>query len=323
MGGGGAVFALLCAAALGLTQCGPSSIIFGGSDPINLSSPLTIGATGGGWTYEEDELGGVFVIHDEAEVTVKGSTVNVALPPYNNASRIRIEAGAEATVTLQNVTIDLGQAYVMDVWDDPVGPRPNPIELERGASLTLVLAGTNTLTAGFGGAGIRAPVETTLTITGADEGAVLNVTGGVYGAGVGGGLYEDGGTITVSSGKIYAAGNWMSAGIGGGCEGAGGIISITGGYVEATGGDSGAGIGGGSGGAGGTIRINHPSGTSSGIAKSDLSGLYYEDVGRGATVGPGCWGSDTGSFNSVPRGWPGSNTDDGFTYVWWEGEVGE
>ena len=58
------------------------------------------------------------------------------------------------------------------------------------------------------------------------------------------------------TGTLITNGGSNQAGIGGGSFGAGGTITINGGAVTANGGSSGAGIGGGSFGAGGTITIN-------------------------------------------------------------------
>lgn len=59
------------------------------------------------------------------------------------------------------------------------------ISLVNGATLHLTVNGTNTLTAGYGGAGIAVPAGCTLEITAASNGT-LNATGGKsYGGGAG------------------------------------------------------------------------------------------------------------------------------------------
>ncbi|MBQ7169402.1 MAG: hypothetical protein IJR63_05825, partial [Synergistaceae bacterium] len=59
------------------------------------------------------------------------------------------------------------------------------ISLMNGAKLHLTVSGTNTLKAGYGGAGIAVPDGTTLEITAASTGT-LNATGGRnYGGGAG------------------------------------------------------------------------------------------------------------------------------------------
>ncbi len=74
-------------------------------------------------------------------------------------------------------------------------------------------------------------------------------------AGIGGGNYSAGGTVTIYGGTVEAHGGGGGAGIGGGCEGSGGEVTIYGGAVEAHGGDDAAGIGGGNGDRGGTVTI--------------------------------------------------------------------
>ena len=92
----------------------------------------------------------------------------------------------------------------------------------------------------------------TITINGGE----INATGGIGGAGIGGGskINVSGGTITINGGEITANGGDNGAGIGGGSASSGGIITINGGTIATTGGNLGAGIG--SLGAGGTIEIN-------------------------------------------------------------------
>ena len=88
----------------------------------------------------------------------------------------------------------------------------------------------------------------------------LTVTGGSYGAGIGGRNGDRNGSscgnITINGGSVAATGGDEAAGIGGGVFGSGGNITINGGNVTATGGDEATGIGGGQGGSGGNITIN-------------------------------------------------------------------
>lgn len=88
----------------------------------------------------------------------------------------------------------------------------------------------------------------------------LTVTGGGYGAGIGGRNGDRNGSscgnITIHGGSVAATGGDEAAGIGGGVFGSGGNITINGGNVTATGGENAAGIGGGQGGSGGNITIN-------------------------------------------------------------------
>ena len=88
----------------------------------------------------------------------------------------------------------------------------------------------------------------------------LTVTGGSYGAGIGGRNGDRNGSscgnITINGGSVAATGGDEAAGIGGGVFGSGGKITINGGNVTATSGNEAAGIGGGAHGSGGNITIN-------------------------------------------------------------------
>ncbi|TCP00346.1 S-layer family protein [Flavonifractor plautii DSM 6740] len=88
----------------------------------------------------------------------------------------------------------------------------------------------------------------------------LTVTGGSYGAGIGGRNGDRNGSscgnITIHGGSVAATSGDEAAGIGGGVFGSGGNITINGGNVTASGGENAAGIGGGQGGSGGNITIN-------------------------------------------------------------------
>jgi len=256
---GGAAITLLCALALG--ACDPGSIIFGSSDPINLSSPQTAGAAGGGWTYEEDELGGVFVIHDQAAVTISGSTTS---------NRILVEAGS-ATITLKNAGVIL----------DADGACP--IGLSDGSTLEIRLAGTSRLTAGIGAAAIHVPEGRALTISGAGESGTLFARGGLNpspwirdtttgAAGIGGGSNESAGIIRIERRIVNSTG--------GGIWGSGGNITISGGIVAAFGEDGSAGIGGGRGGEGGRIEIK-------GGEAEAVGGLFAAGIGEGLTAQAG------------------------------------
>ena len=157
--------------------------------------------------------------------------------------------------------------------------------LGTNACVSLSLAGTSTLASGSGHAGLEIAEGGTLSITNAlgDEAGALTVTGGDYGAGIGGGDYADGGTVTLNGGQVTAIGGLGAAGIGGGYYGYGGTIEITGGTVTATGGmEGGAGIGGGFYGDGGTIKIS--GGTVFAINDDYGAGIGGGDCGDGGTV---------------------------------------
>lgn len=59
-------------------------------------------------------------------------------------------------------------------------------------------------------------------------------------AGIGGGYWENAGTITINGGKVTATGESFAAGIGGGNKASGGMITINGGNITANGGKYGA-----------------------------------------------------------------------------------
>jgi hypothetical protein len=180
---------------------------------------------------------------------------------------ITIDSGVVAAIRLENVNIDVSNtanACAFNMLD---------------ATVTLRLAGTNTLKSGESRTGLQVSEGATLTITstGGDGSTLgtLNATGGNRGAGIGGGYNGSGGDITISGGTINATGGLNGAGIGGSYEGNGGDITISGGTINATGGNNGGGIGcGGLGNSGGNITIS--GGTVIAI------GTYY-----GAAIGGG------------------------------------
>ena len=119
----------------------------------------------------------------------------------------------------------------------------------------------------------------------------MTATGGIYGAGIGGGYggyggYGNGKNITITDGTVTATGGIHGAGIGGGDSGIGENITITDGTVTATGGIYGAGIGGGKESSGSNVTV---SGAAQVTATAGKSNGYY---GAGATIGSG--GNETG-----------------------------
>ena len=89
---------------------------------------------------------------------------------------------------------------------------------------------------------------TTLTINAETAGTgKLTAKGGGFAAGIGTGVNQTGGNITINGGTVTATGGEWGAGIGTGSayfdNNKCGVITIKGGTVNATGGDSGAGIG--------------------------------------------------------------------------------
>ncbi|GAB6394377.1 MAG: Ig domain-containing protein [Bacteroidales bacterium] len=186
---------------------------------------------GDGWTY----FGNVVTIIASGDRTITGSS---------DAVRVVIEKDVTAVITLDNVRIHSAVASPFSLSSDDTG----------GSQVTLRLVGNSELVATAASAGLRVENKARLTIEGAGS---LTASGGVSGAGIGGGPYSSGGTITISGGTVIATslgGNGDPAAIGGGGNGNAGTIKITGGTVYASG-STGAGIGGGARATGGIINI--------------------------------------------------------------------
>jgi hypothetical protein len=152
-----------------------------------------------------------------------------------------------ATVTLNGVTI------AVRADDAPYAPSQWPgINCEGSATIVLADDGSkvNQITGGNRWPGIYVPESKTLVIGGP---GTLVVTGGVYGAGIGGADVADPdsstglrncGNIVIEGGSVTAQGGDYAAGIGSGYLGRSGDVMISGGKVIATGGCSAPGIGG-------------------------------------------------------------------------------
>lgn len=185
------------------------------------------------------------------------------------------------TTTANSITVQSGNPTVV-LSNVSITGVQNAFSINSGASVNLVLNGTNTLTSTIY-AGISVASSASITISG--EGS-LTATGGqtqatstykIGSAGIGGWAYRnssknycyDGGSITINSGTIYAYGNGGGAGIGGGSLKSFDGITINGGTVVATGGvrssgKGGDGIGAGYSGsnkevviAGGSVKASH------------------------------------------------------------------
>ena len=140
--------------------------------------------------------------------------------------------------------------------------------IEVGEGKTLTIEGPGTLNVKRGSndaAGIGAYHMGTLIINGGN----INVTGGTYGAGIGGSKNNiNGGRIVINGGVVNAHGGWGAAGIGGGFKGWSGNygvcgdITINGGQVTAIAGEKSCSVGHGSYGSGGgqlTLGWTNPS----------------------------------------------------------------
>ena len=149
---------------------------------------------------------------------------------------------------------------------------------------------------------------------------------GENGAGIGGGSWENAGTITINGGSVTATGGYNQAGIGGGDQGSGGTVTISGGNVTATGGQEAAGIGSGFEGSGGNITIHGGSitatggGPAAGIG-SGSSGSYDNITINGGTV-TATGGQEAAGIGSVANGSYGNITINGGTVKATGGDYG-
>ena len=184
----------------------------------------------------------------DPDITITGTSTG-------NTVTIDAEKDQTANVTLDNVNINVDEK-------DEHGYDPDQyktaVEVTGSGNTNIELNGNNTLTSGYGHAGLehnKTDDSGTLTIQdkknddGSAKGSVsdttgsLTATGGSHGAGIGGSDGHDG-QVTITGGDITAkaTGNY-GAGIGGGASG-NGTVTISGGTItEASGGYMAAGIG--------------------------------------------------------------------------------
>ena len=215
---------------------------------------ITVSAGDSGQTVSQ---GGGAAVEDNAPV-IKGSSTE-------NTVTINSEKDQTANVTLSGVNIDVrdkGKAAVSTTGE---------------GNVSIELNGGSTLRSGYEHAGLEKNNGGSLTIGDENKDGKLTAEGGKYGAGIGGGYYENGSDITITGGEVKATGGEYGAGIGGGDHGNGSDITITGGKVKATGGRRGAGIG------GGNYRIGKDI-TISGGEVNAIGGV------TGAGIGGGCYG---------------------------------
>ena len=219
---------------------------------------ITVNAGSGGQTVTQ---GGGAAIPDSAPV-ITGTSKE------NNVT-INADSGQTASVTLSGVNIDVrdkGKAAVSTTGE---------------GNVSIELNGGSTLRSGYEHAGLEKNNGGSLTIADEDKNGKLTAEGGKYGAGIGGGYYENGSDITITGGKVKATGGRRGAGIGGGNYRIGKDITISGGEVNAIGGVTGAGIGGGCYGDGNNITV-------SGDAKLKVQGgVKDKHYGAGAGIGNG------------------------------------
>ena len=141
----------------------------------------------------------------------------------------------------------VGENTLTSGWWVVFGAITNNTRITVSGEVHLLLADGAELTAN---AGIDVASSESLTIwaqsTNAAAGKLTASAASSGQAGIGGGNYGAGGTITINGGTVAATGGTDGgAGIGGGFGGAGGDVTINGGTVEATGGEFAEAIGGG------------------------------------------------------------------------------
>ena len=189
---------------------------------------LTVEGNSGSYSYDAEN--DVITVKNGANLTFHSADGYGAENP--SQTRIYVEKDAKATITLDGVYINVSDKAVspLEIAEDSTG------------AVSVVLKGSNVLTAGEKAAGIQknGTADGTLTISGS---GALTAQGGKYGAGIGSGYEKAGSNICISGGEVTAIGGYGGAGIGGGMYGAGSSITISGGMVTTTGGNGGAGVG--------------------------------------------------------------------------------
>ena len=201
-----------------------------------------------------------------------GETLTGTLDVEHYPVKISIAKGA--TVTLDGVTIN-GANNSTYQWAG--------LNCEGNATIILKDGTTNTVKGFYENwAGIYVPEGFTLTIQGETLGTgKLIASSNGYGCGIGGGWASTGGScgnINIEGGNVTATGGIGGAGIGGGNTQSCGAISITGGTITSTGGKNGAGIGSGRGGS--CVSIDISGGTVTATGGENAAG-----IGGGGTTG--------------------------------------
>ncbi|QOL32514.1 YDG domain-containing protein [Bifidobacterium eulemuris] len=177
---------------------------------------------------------------DAAQETIDYTDANgdpQSVPNGTKTDRIVVNPGAgkTANVTFDGVAIDRSN-----------NTRVAAVLVQSG-SLSLTLKGDSVLKSGGYCAGLQSAGRS-LSISGEDDG-FLSATGGIFAAGVGGGVLADAPvSVVVSGGTVVATGGTAAAGIGGGAVAqaqASVDVVVSGGTLVATGDRGGAGVGGG------------------------------------------------------------------------------
>ncbi len=238
-----------------------------------LTMPLT--ALAGEWDIAEGDIAVNRTSETEQNVSQGSRSENDTNPTITGSSTehtvtITAATGTTATVTLEDVHIESSNA---------------PISTQGGGNVTIELDGNSKVQAGDSHAGIEKNNDGNLTITdssGSSEAAgSIEAKGGLYGAGIGGGIHGNGSDITISGNtQVTASGGYESAGIGGGRNKNGSNITISeNAQVTASGGYDGAGIGGGNDGDGSDITISGNTQVTAfgGLSAAGIGGGYPGD----------------------------------------------
>ncbi len=258
-----------------------------GFKAVYTASAGTLTETDGGWTL---------TMPDEGDVTISASVIP-ALGSGTQADPWRITAGMPLTsmrsgwyevtgsvVCSERIAVSGSVDLILGAGASLTALQG--INVSTGNSLTISGSGTLNAIGCRGCAGIGGGIDESCGAVTINSGTV-NATGSVWGAGIGGGKGGgNGGNITINGGNVTAqcydpdnAEVGLAAGIGGGDTGSGGMILITGGTVYARGNRGSAGIGGGGYGSGGTITIT--GGTVTAVGASYPNGRSGAGIGAG------------------------------------------
>lgn len=256
-----------------------------------LAVSLPVSALAATWYLEDGDItirateDGQYVSQGD-NAAVEDNTPVIKQNEQNDSSTatdktITIDAEKDATA---NVTLDGVNIVIDNTWEHQ---GTAGIRTTGEGNVTIELDGENSVKSAVRAAGLQKENGGNLTIK--DNNATagkLKATGGIGGAGIGGGAKESVSNITITGGEIIATGGNGSAGIGGGSDSgpnsASGIL-ISGGKVTATGGDfGGAGIGGGN-----------------WSSASDITITGGEVAAKGGTNGAGIGGGWNGSGGNL------------------------
>ena len=174
-----------------------------------------------------------------------------------------------------NVSLELDGTNIVksDFWAGvTINETIVTIKDDNGTPGSLEAKGGN-MSAGIGGVAMDGAVNVII------NGGTVTATGGISGAGIGGG-YNRPATVTINGGEVTAIGGEGGAGIGGGGA-SDGTVTINGGEVTAIGGEGGAGIGGGIKSSGSTVTISNDA-----TVYAAGGGNSY-GFGEGAAIGEG------------------------------------